>query len=580
MSSHRVWIAFALSVALAASAHAEDPAPISVPEATDAPATAAPDSAEIPSETAAAPDSGEIPSETAAAPPSALRHGVLELSLGDAIRMGLENNLDVQVQRYAPLIADFDLTAAWGAYDPTLFGEFAYNDSKTPNSFALSGVNTTVNRSSEGFGGVAGQLPLLSTEFSAQFDGRRATTNSTIQTFSPEYTSGWSVDVTQPLMRDLIWNQPWTQVRTSKLAYRSSEEEFRRATMDEVQQIEDAYWNLMAAEESLRVANKSLEAASALLAQTDTQYEVGVVSRVEVTEARAGVSRREVERIRAENQYRNQQDVLIDLVLGPNLRADSSLEIRPTDRPDDFVPYEVDVERAVERAFELRPELAGAQRELERQELQRGFARNQVLPELDGFFRYGQSGLSGQQNPNFAVCQFVTPPPAGCPATPPTGLLDNGRFRRSTDDYEDFPQYRVGARFSIPFPNRTARANASRSELEFARARTSLLRLEQQIIIEVRQAARNLLASQEGITAARSAREAAEEQLRAEEIRLEYGESTPFEVLQREEDLVERERDEIEAFQAYRTSVTALDRAQGTLLRNRNIQIAEVAPLR
>jgi hypothetical protein len=32
--------------------------------------------------------------------------------------------------------------------------------------------------------------------------------------------------------------------------------------------------------------------------------------------------------------------VLIDLVLGPNLRAASTLEIRPTDRPDDFTPYE------------------------------------------------------------------------------------------------------------------------------------------------------------------------------------------------------------------------------------------------
>jgi outer membrane protein TolC len=133
---------------------------------------------------------------------------------------------------------------------------------------------------------------------------------------------------------------------------------------------------------------------------------------------------------------------------------------------------------------------------------------------------------------------------------------------------------------SIPFPNRTARANASKSEIELTRARTSLVRLKQQIIIEVRQAARNLEASQEGIVAARSAREAAAEQLRAEEIRLEYGESTPFDVLQREEDLVERERQEIEAFQAYRSSVTALDRAQGTILRNRNIQIADVAPLR
>src|SRR5215468_11107903 len=31
-------------------------------------------------------------------------HGKLALSLEDALKMGLENNLDVQVQRYSPLI--------------------------------------------------------------------------------------------------------------------------------------------------------------------------------------------------------------------------------------------------------------------------------------------------------------------------------------------------------------------------------------------------------------------------------------------------------------------------------------------
>src|SRR5262249_56913417 len=133
---------------------------------------------------------------------------------------------------------------------------------------------------------------------------------------------------------------------------------------------------------------------------------------------------------------------------------------------------------------------------------------------------------------------------------------------------------------SCPIPTPPAGARAPGSEGGLARARPTLHRLEQQIVIEVRQSARNLLASQEGIVAARSAREAAAEQLRAEQIRLQYGESTPFDVLQREEALVGRERDEIGAFRAYRTSVTALDRAQGTILRNRNIDIAEVAPLR
>jgi outer membrane protein TolC len=507
-----------------------------------------------------------------------LLHGKLALTLEDAIKMGLENNLDVQVERYAPVIAGYDEEIAWGAYDPEIFSEFGYSDVQTPNANILFGTQSTVDRQTGGFGGLRGALPLLSTEYSAQFEGSRTTTNRSIQALSPEYDSGWSLSLTQPVLRDLIWNQPWTQVKTTRLLMESSHEDFRRAVMDTVSSIEDAYWALIANDEERRVAAKSLETAQALLDQTKTQFEVGVVSRVEVTEAEAGLSQREVNLIRAENQYRNQQDVLIDLVLGPGLRSASTLELAPTDQPEEYVPYEIDVPSAVERAFEHRPELDSAQKQIERQEIQLRFAKNQRLPELDGIFSFGESGLAGNKSGSFDPCRFSQDP--ACDPLDPALDPSQGGWSNTTDDYDDNPTFTARARFSIPFPNTVARKNVSRTDVELRRARTLKRRLEQSIILEVRRAARNLEASQEAIDAARDAERAAQEQLRAERIRLEYGESTPFDVLQREEDLVDRENELIGAFQAYRTSVTALDRAQGTILSNRNIKIAEVSALR
>ena len=107
-----------------------------------------------------------------------------------------------------------------------------------------------------------------------------------------------------------------------------------------------------------------------------------------------------------------------------------------------------------------------------------------------------------------------------------------------------------------------------------------LRKLELDIVLQVRDAIRNLASSLEGIGAAERRRVAAEEQLRAESIRLQYGESTPFEVLQREEVLVEAESQKILALQLYHNSVTALDRAQGTILRNHNIVVEDAAVLR
>jgi outer membrane protein TolC len=482
--------------------------------------------------------------------------------------MGLENNLDVQVERYSPLIAEMDESIAWGAFDPTAFAEFGYLDSKTPSANALSGTEQVISRRTDGFGGLRGLLPLLSTEYEARFGSERETVNVPFSSLSPEYNSNWTVSLIQPVLRDLIWNEPWTQVKSSRLLLETSQENFRTSVMDTVRSIEDAYWNLIAAERARRVAEKSLETAKALLDQTRTQFEVGVVSRVEVTEAEAGLSQREVSLIRARNDYRNQQDVLIDLVLGPGLRAASTLEIDPTDSPVEIISYEIELESAVQRAFESRPEVQAVQKEIERQEVQLAFARNQRLPALDGVFSAGQGGLSGHQNPDFV--------PFGGGPIPPS----QGGYSNTFDDYDDNPVYSARARFSIPIPNTSARKTVDRTEFELSRAETRLRRLEQSIILEVRAAARNLRASQEGIVAAEDARRAADEQLRAERIRLEYGESTPFDVLQREEQLVDRENELIGAYRAYHLSVTALDRAQGTILRNRNIAIADVAPLR
>jgi len=440
-------------------------------------------------------------------------------------------------------------------------------------------------------------VPLLGAEYSLTLAGQRVSTNSSIAQLSPELRSSFIVETSIPLLRDLLWNQAWTRVQTSDLGYESSREDFRRSLMDIVQDIEEGYWNLVAATEQLRVAQKSLETARALKEQTDTQYEVGVVSRVEVVEAEAGVAEREVNLIRTENTFRAAQDRLIDLVLGPHLKAESTLSIQPTDAPEEYVAYEVDLGRAVERAFDKRPELAAARTEIELRRVEQRFARNQVLPELDLQLRYGTSGLSGDANQrrldfsagsNQDINDLIAdingelgstiplrdPQPPSVPVVPNDfGDTFDQYYANTTDTFE------VRGVFSIPFPNTTARRQRTRAELELQRSRTRERRLEQSIILQVRDAVRNLRSAIEGIEAAERRREAAQEQLRAERIRLEHGESTPFDVLQRERDLVEAESQKIAALQLYRTSVAALDRAQGTILEARNVVIEDVAGL-
>jgi outer membrane protein TolC len=299
---------------------------------------------------------------------------------------------------------------------------------------------------------------------------------------------------------------------------------------------------------------------------------VGVVSRVEVVEAEAGVAEGDFARIVADNQYENSNDRLIDAILGPYLTGDSTLVFETTDAPEDFVYYEIDVEAAVATAFKNRPDLLAARQEIERRGFDLKLAKNLRLPQLDVKGSYGYVGISGKSNP---VC---SEPGSFCNPTSVDGTFPDSTRSYFTDRGANNATIR--AIFSVPLGNRTASKRVTQREIEVRRSKTLERQLEQRIIVDVRQAARTVDAAQRGIQASERRKAAATEQLRAERIRLEHGESTPFDVLLKLRDLVEAESQNIGAFQAYRNAVTSLNRQQGTILEQNNVNIEEVATLR
>ncbi len=515
-----------------------------------------------------------VPALEPAAPTQdpATLHGALRLSIEDAISMGLKNNLDVEVSRHDPLATWEDYRSAWGVYDPQAFAELRYESRETPVASSLQASVSLQEREVAGRSGLQGKLPLINATYGLTYEGRQLTTNSTIQDLSPQNNTSLLAEVSIPLMKNLVWDQDWTRVKQGAIVYDISNEEFRTDVMNVVRNIETAYWDLVAFEEQVQVAEKSLETAQALLRQTETQYEVGVVSRVEVTEAEAGVAERELNMIRAENAFRTSQDLLMNEVLGRGLRPGSRLEIDPLSRPDDYIVYQIDVAEATRKAFENRPELAAAQREIDRRTVELKFRNNQKLPQLDLRAGYWLQGLSGSTNPEPS---FTGGPRA--PTTAPSNYFSSHDPWFSGDQADS---WRAGGFLSFPIGNRTARHQANKAEIELRKAGSQVARLRQGIILSVRSAARDLESAQEGIEAAERQRLASNEQLRAERIRLEQGESTPFDVLLRERDLVDAESSKINAIRVYRNSVVALDREQGTILRARNIVIDDVRALR
>jgi len=505
------------------------------------------------------------------APGAEIVTGGEPIAMSEAVALAIRNGLGVEVERFGPLIAEAEAQAAWGAYDPRLDADTRYEVLKSPNTFALNPVAQNRDRIFGGGVGLSQLLPFIGGTLDARFDSSSRATRSQLESLDQRYDASFFLNGRIPLLRNLVWNAPWTNVKLLGLQSESAELRFRQALMDNVQGTVNRYWALVAARDRVRVSQKSLETARALFDQTQTQYEVGVVSQVEVVEAEAGVANREFELIQSANQFRNEQDLLIETVYGTRLEPGTALQLVPTEDLQAYDVGAIDVERSVARAFENRPELAIAQSEIDQDEVSLKFAKSQRLPMLDAEGRYGYVGISGNGNDNLRDFD----PDDGIPAPIPIDTV----WGESSDDWftrDGSNNWRVQGLFSVPIPNTGARRRVDISEFELRRSKTSRIRLEQGIILEVRAASRTLLSAGQRIEAAERRRLAAEEQLRAERIRLEHGESTPFEVLQREEDLVEAESQKINALQLFHAAETALERSEGSILEAHSIEVDAV----
>ena len=521
----------------------------------------------------------------------------LRLTLREAVELGLEHNQELEIERAGPEIAAARVGQAIGAFDPIGFAEYGRDHLELPianpvqNVFSGGNVEDQIIQDSWKAGaGFQGQLP-FGLRYASTYGFDKIKTSSSFTALEPEYAPTWSTEITLPLLRNFLYNDASVSVKRSRISEQISIEEFRGRLMDLVVSIEQAYWALAAARAEHGVSDKSLQTAVDLLELTRVQYEVGVVSRVNVTQAQAGVAEREFNEIAAENRAENAEDILLELIATPDLASYDRTRIEP-ENPT-FIEYEVSQTRSVERAIELRPELAAARRRVEEADLALTLARNQRLPSLDLTASYAMRGLSGSQkraagseNPPFANCvvdALGTPIEIGgaCVSTAsrPQPNLDfptsAGGSHDGFFDASGSHSWGLMGRVEIPIGNRSARSVEIERRIEARRARTRLSRLEQTVVREVRAAVRNLGSAIRGIQSAERRRVAQQETLRAEEERLRLGDSTPHDVLEFDHDLADAERQEIFALRAYRNNIAALERAQGTSLRTLGISVEQ-----
>lgn len=475
------------------------------------------------------------------------------ISLASAALRALQSNLDISISRQTKESRLFDITVEQAKFDPTLSVNGQYNRQVSPlNRPVFGGTTGTLNdittfdQRNSSLTVDATQNLITGGNVDLNYSPARSNVNQNVATgflFNPAWTGGLALTVTQPLLRNAGIDITKTFIKVAQNNADVEQHVFRDRVLTVIATVEQTYWEVVFAYENLKVAQAALKAAEELLASNRAKAKAGVMSIVDVLQAEAAVASRVEQVIVAEKAIRDQEDQLRRLLNPGEDELRQDVRLTPTDPPV-AVLEPLSLQEAIDTAIEQRPEIVQAKKNVESGELNKQFARNQLLPTLSFQGTMGMAGLgrdySDSLNKNFSG---------------------------------DYYNYGAGLVLSYPLGNRSAISTYNKRQLESKNAEATLASVRQQIIIGVREAVRRVQTDFKRIETTRSARIMAEKQLQAEQERLKVGLSTTRFVLDFQRDLATAQGNELRATVDYNKSLSNLARHKATTLDRYNLQL-------
>jgi outer membrane protein TolC len=485
---------------------------------------------------------------------------VRQLSADEAVRLALEQNLGIQIQRFNPQIQDVAISQAKAFWAPSLNTSFTNNSQDSPPTSIFSGGQSKVVDAR--FTTVFGVNQVLPTggNYSFGWNSYRATSTNIFNNFDPLLSSNLSFSATQPLLKNFKIDSVRQQLETTRKDRESADLQLASTIALTTRNVKDAYFDLAFQIDNLKAQQQSLDLAKRLLADNEKRVQIGTMAPIDIVEAQSEVARNEEAVIVAESGIGQAEDRLRALIFNPSSPDFWELRIEPTDS----VPYNtqtVDVAAAVRHALERRTDVQLARTSLSRSEISIKFFHNQTLPEVNAQVSYASNAVGG------TVLSPLTSFPVG------GGLIDRSiiserGFGSVLGDVvtNAFPAWSYGLSVTYPLGTTPAQANLARAKLQFSQANTEMRNLELQVATEVRDAARQVVTNGKRVDSARAARELAARRLEAEEKKFAAGIQISFFVFQAQRDLAQARTSEIRATADYNKSLVDFEAVQETSL--------------
>jgi outer membrane protein TolC len=482
---------------------------------------------------------------------------VVSMTLEAAIRRAVANNLEVKVAGFGPAIEATRVLEAQARFDPTFFSNAGVDvtNRQTAGSFIQDPANNfagqlqTENQVTQ-YTAASGIRQILQGggQIETRYQLRRTDQNPTSFNIDPSSEADLVLQLTQPLLRDFGGQVNSARIDISRNNQRVSLLDFRAAVEEAVANVEDTYWQLVAAQQDVQITERLLERTIRTADIIAVRME-NDATKLQLAQAQADANTRKAALYRAQARVRDLSDRLKQLINDPELPMSGPTLIFAESKPVEQ-PLRFDYLDLLNSATTYRIELAQQQLRTNNATITLGAAKNNLLPQLN---------FVGSINPS--------------------GLDDD--FRSAIDNQNEYNNlsYALGLQFEIPIGNREARAIYRRSLLQRQQSITQYQSLVNQVSEEVRTRAREVDTAWVDVINFRNARFAQEQALRAIQAQEDAAEPlTPFFVrnkLDTQARLAESEALEVRSLSTYNIAIAQLERAKGTLLRYNNISLEE-----
>ena len=530
--------------------------------------------------------------------PNLIVEGKLMLRLDDAIALALENNLDIEVARYNLPIGQTDYLRAKGGgatrgvagsyqsttafsgslggglsssggvggvgaggtlgggvssvgsagcCDPSVYAFYGWSDAISPlNYVVVSGVPVETSHTAYFQGGYS-QGFLTGTSFGVSEYSYRLSSNTTTSLFNPEFVSGVSVGFSQNLLAGYGYRANALFIRQGRNNQKYAESVFRQSVITQVAAVVSTYYDLLADQEKIRVAQEGLQNAQKLLENNQVELKIGAVAQYDVLRSQEEVALRKQDLLAAQNTFSQDAQSLKAKISKSFNEQLATVEIAPTDRlpephPDDVPP----LAEALREAARHRPEIEQADINLRNQEYTIQARRNSLLPQLQVYASYNLAGLGGALRPTFA------------------NVFQN-----------DYPNVQYGVTLGIPIRNRTAQADAARALLEQRQLQMKLQDAKNQAVWGVSKAVSAVEQAKSQLDAALNLAAISRQVLGMQQQKFTLASATVEDVIIAQTNLANAQGTVVTARAAYAKALIQFEQATGTLLERNNINLSE-----